>query len=285
MRATSIANRVVVVVLLCLLPASHAYSITHRALVFGLGEQLDKSWAKIHGDNDVYYVVQMLQTMGYTDIKTLKNKEATKQGMVQAFLDLAARCNKGDVVYVHYSGHGQLMTDLNGDESQKWSNSHAQWDEAWIPYDAYMVYGEKDRGEKHFCDDEVAKYLQMIRLCIGRRGRMTVVVDACHSGDATCGDGDECVRGVDMKFNIPRDTNNDIEDPLSEEWQTISACQPFQLCSEIKGKQVGKLSFILYSMGKRIFMKKNEDMERLLADEMKKYEGRIKQTPMVRGKK
>ena len=123
MQATSIANKVVAAVLLCLLPANHACSITRRALVFGLGEQLDKTWAKIHGDNDVYYVVQMLQTMGYTDIKTLKNKEATKQSMVQAFLDLAARCNKGDVVYVHYSGHGQLMTDMNGDESKKWSKN------------------------------------------------------------------------------------------------------------------------------------------------------------------
>ena len=120
---------------------------THRALVFGLGKQLDTSWAKIHGDNDVYYVVQMLQNMGYTDIVTQKNEEATKQGMVQAFLNLAERCQKGDIVYIHYSGHGQLMSDLNGDEQYKWQNSHANWDEAWIPYDAYMVYGKNDHGD------------------------------------------------------------------------------------------------------------------------------------------
>lgn len=137
--------------------ASPADAVTHRALVFGLGKQEDTSWGKIHGDNDVHYVVQLLHQMGYTDIKTLKNEQATKQAMADAFVGLANRCQKGDVVYIHYSGHGQLMTDVDGDDALKWNNSHSQWDEAWIPYDAYMVYGPNDRGEKHFCDDEVGR--------------------------------------------------------------------------------------------------------------------------------
>lgn len=34
---------------------------TRRALVIGIGEQEDKSWAKINGDKDVPLVQQMLQ--------------------------------------------------------------------------------------------------------------------------------------------------------------------------------------------------------------------------------
>lgn len=271
--------------LLWLLASVPTFAITHRALVFGLGKQEDTSWAKIHGDNDIHYVVEMLQTMGYTDIRTLRNEQATKQGMVQAFLDLAARCNKGDYVYIHYSGHGQLMTDLNGDEAYKWEGSHRDWDEAWIPYDAYMVYGPKDRGEKHFSDDEVAKYLQVIRLRIGHRGKLTVVVDACHSGDATCGPEDECVRGVDLKFSIPKEPNTSTEEPAEEQWRTISACQPYQLCTEMKDKQVGKLTFALYSMGKAAQLKPNDELERSLQRWMEQHKGRLPQTPMVRGKR
>lgn len=273
---------------LCLcfsLTAVRTLAVTHRALVFGLGKQEDSRWGKIHGDNDVYYVVRMLQDMGYTDIRTLKNEEATKRGMVQAMLDLASRCNKGDVVYIHYSGHGQLITDLNGDESFKWNNSHAQWDESWIPYDAYMTYGPKDRGEKHFSDDEVAKFLQVIRLRIGRKGQLTVVVDACHSGDATCGENDECVRGVDMKFSIPKKVGTAVEKPRTEMWQTISACQPYELCTELKDKQVGKLTFALYSMGGKAQAKSNEELEQLLRAFMNKNKGRLPQTPMVSGKR
>lgn len=40
---------------------------TRRALVIGLGEQEDKSWAKINGDKDVPYVKEMLIN---PDIKT-----------------------------------------------------------------------------------------------------------------------------------------------------------------------------------------------------------------------
>ena len=271
------------IIMACVVSVS--WGITHRALVFGLGKQLDTNWGKIHGDNDIYYVVRMLQEVGYTDIVTLKNEQATKQGMVQAFLDLSQRCQRGDVVYIHYSGHGQLMTDLDGDEAKKWNNSHGQWDESWIPYDAYMNYGPKDRGEKHMSDDEVAKYLQMIRLRIGRSGKLTVVVDACHSGDATCGPEDECVRGVDVKFNIPRNPLRETTEPMKEDWLTISACKPYQLCSEMKDKQVGKLTFALYSMGAKAFSKKNRELEMELAAFMEQHKGRLPQTPMVTGNK
>ena len=34
---------------------------TRRALVIGIGQQKDASWAKINGDKDVAFVLQMLQ--------------------------------------------------------------------------------------------------------------------------------------------------------------------------------------------------------------------------------
>ena len=257
---------------------------TRRALVFGLGAQEDTSWGKIHGDNDVFYVKQLLQQMGYTDIVTLKNEQATKKAMVDAFKDLANRCHKGDYVYIHYSGHGQLMTDLDGDEALKWNNSHSQWDEAWIPYDAYMVYGPDDRGEKHLCDDEVAQLLQTIREKIGRRGELTVVIDACHSGDATRGDDEECVRGVDLRFSMPRRLDQAQGQLVEEHWRTISACKPYQLCTEMKELKVGKLTYALYKMGSTAFKVDNAELERLLDVFMQQNQGRIKQTPVVTGK-
>ena len=257
-----------------------------RALVVGLGEQLDKRWSKIHGDNDIHFVVNMLQDMGYTDIRTLRNEQATKAAMKQAFEDLMNKCVKGDNVYIHYSGHGQLMTDLDGDESLKWNGEHSQWDESWIPYDAYMYYCKEDKGDKHFCDDEVAVFLQSIRNKIGKRGTLTVVVDACHSGDATCGDDNsECIRGVDVKFNIPKSIQSATTPPMEEEWLTISACKPYQLCSEIKQPQVGKLTYALYTLGMRVQGLTNQQLENLLTIEFEKYGGRIKQHPMITGKK
>lgn len=264
-----------------------SFAMTRRALVFGLGKQEDIRWGKIHGDLDVLYVGQMLKDLGYSDITTLTNEQATKVGMVDVFMSLIARCNKGDDVYIHYSGHGQLMTDLDGDEALRWGeNAHAAWDEAWIPYDAYMTYGPEDHGEKHFCDDEVASYLTAIRNKIGAKGRITVVIDACHSGDATAaGEEDtECVRGISTKFNIPRDpTRLLVENPIAEEWRTISACKPHQLCAELKKPQVGKLTYALYSLGASVFKMNNEDLQQALNKFMDQHKGRLTQTPVVTG--
>ncbi len=274
----------ILTILFCALPLV-AQEHGRHALVFGLGEQKDPAWAKINGDKDVGYVVELLDAMGYTDIVTLKNEQATKQAMVDAFAALAARCNRGDAVYVHYSGHGQLMTDLNGDESFKWSGGHSRWDESWIPYDAYMVYGDNDRGERHFSDDEVARCLTAVRERIGDEGALIVVVDACHSGDATCGVDEAPVRGVGLKFGMPIDNAIPIEKPMPERWMTISACKPFQLNMEMTSPQVGKLTYALYTMGKGVFDLENDEIEALLRRFMDEHRGPLPQSPVVSGMK
>ena len=258
---------------------------TRRALVFGLGQQEDTRWRRIHGDKDVELVVQMLVEGGFTDIRTLMNERATKAGMEQAFMGLISRLERGDVVYVHYSGHGQFMTDVDGDEADRWTGRHAQWDEAWIPYDAYMTYCERDRGEKHFCDDEVARYMQQVRQKVGAEGEVYVVVDACHSGDATRGVDDECVRGVDVEFMIPRQFGTEPAKAVAETWLTVSACKPYQLCFEHKSPQVGKLTYALYRLGERLFSMTNGELQAWLDGYMDANPSRLPQNPVVSGKR
>ena len=255
-----------------------------HALIFGLGIQQDKCWTKIHGDKDVEIVKEMLTECGFKDIRTVINEQATKQGMAQAFIDLTKNCKKGDVVYIHYSGHGQLMTDIDGDEAERWTGKHAQWDESWIPYDAYMYYGEKDRGEKHFSDDEVARYLNRIRERIGSSGKLYVIVDACHSGDATKGNDDECVRGVDIEFRIPKQITNVPFEPIQEKWLTISACKPYQLCFEQKSPVAGKLTFAISNLGQDLFSMSNTQIQEELQKYMDEHPGRLPQNPVVSGK-
>ena len=115
-----------------------AFAVKKHALVIGLGTYKDISWNKINGDRDVPIVCAMLREFGYKHITTLVNEEATKAGIVTAFQHLLNCCEKGDQVYIHFSGHGQRMTDWNGDETDG-------WDEAWIPYDACLTYGSDDR--------------------------------------------------------------------------------------------------------------------------------------------
>ena len=246
---------------------------TRRAFVIGLGEQQDKNWAKINGDKDVPYVLRMLKAAGYKDVRTLMNKQATKAGIVSSFKYLTTRCKCGDIVYIHFSGHGQLVTDVNGDEKDG-------FDESWIPYDAYLVYGKNDKGEKHLIDDEINVLLTGIRDKIGDNGKLLVVVDACHSGDSSRGeenDDDIVTRGVWNNFVIPNKT--DIKSSKApERWLTLSACKDFQLNQEIKNPKVGKLTYSLYmaaQKGKVNF----EEVEIMMST----YRGRLPQTPVLTG--
>lgn len=245
---------------------------TKRALVIGLGEQADKSWSKINGDKDIPYIQQMLQNVGYKDVCTLVDKQATKAGIISAFKKLTFQCTAGDIVYIHFSGHGQQVTDVNGDEKDG-------WDEAWIPYDAYLKYDKKRyKGEKHLIDDELNTLLTAIRNKIGDSGKLLVVVDACHSGDSSRGDDiGETVRGVKDEFIIPIKKRRTIR-KAPERWLTLSACKDYQLNQEMKSPKVGKLTYALYTLSE----KGNVTIETVQLF-MRKNRGRYIQTPVLTG--
>ena len=238
---------------------------TKRALVIGLGEQQDKAWNKINGDKDVTLVQGMLKSAGFRSVTTLVNRQATKNGIVGAFKRMAASCKQGDVVYVHYSGHGQQMTDVHNDEMDG-------LDECWIPYDAFRKVSKTYHGEKHLTDDELNVYLNAIRTKIGARGKLLVVIDACHSGDGTRGDDEEeVVRGVGDTLVVDSQNVRGLYEtfemiksffvgdngkekciynkakPLAERWITISACKSDQVNIEMKKPTVGKLTYALWT--------------------------------------
>ncbi|MDE7089507.1 MAG: caspase family protein, partial [Prevotella sp.] len=150
-------------------------------------------------------------------------------------------CKKGDLVYIHFSMHGQPVEDLNGDEKDG-------WDEALIPVDAQMRYSKGIyEGEKHLVDDILEKYFNRIRTKLGPTGQLYVVLDACHSGTASRGD-DEYVRGVCAGFSrsnktyVPNRTyeNNDYFYISIQAEQSpvtfIEACRSYQQNKEVHDK-------------------------------------------------
>ena len=261
---------------------------TKRALVIGLGEQQDKAWNKINGDKDVPFVQAMLKNAGFKSVTTLVNRQATKVGIVRAFKRMTASCKHGDVVYIHYSGHGQQMTDVHNDEKDG-------LDECWIPYDAYRKPCEKDRGEKHLTDDEVNYYLNAIRDKIGDSGKMLVVIDACHSGDATRGDENEVVRGVEDIFEAIKsfiwgtsaDNGKTEVNPNAqvnkERWITISACKSDQVNIEMKSPAVGKLTYAIYNKVKENTGNDNYDFIRRIRKFVNSNTGSRPQYPVMTG--
>ena len=252
---------------------------TRRALVIGIGEYEDPAWVRINGDMDVTLVVDMLKPNGFRDIVTLTQKEAAKSAIVKEFTALAERCSEGDTVYIHFSGHGQRMTDIDGDEEDG-------WDESWIPYDAYRKYCDQDHGEKHLSDDEVGVLLMNIRKKVGVSGLIAVVVDACHAGDSTRKpEKDTSVRrGVYDNFIIPGKHRANKRKQLPEKWLTLSSCLDYQLNQEHPDGH-GKLTRALHTLWPEMKGLDNESLVRMLDAYYQRSDvkGRYPQSPVLTG--
>ena len=223
-----------------------SYNLSHatkRALVIGIGNYPEASgWAKINGDKDLPIVRDMLLANGFQskDIVELKNESATADAIRKALDALVSKAAKGDVIYIHFSGHGQQITDLHGDEEDG-------FDEAWIPIDAQFSYAKgKYEGENHIVDDQLNQWLSQLRSKVGATGKITVVADACHSGGGSRGDEDEAeyvVRGTSDAFVIPGNTKPFSGEVGTIDWIFISACKSYQCNYEYKG--TGSLTYAL----------------------------------------
>lgn len=247
-------------IIICYFLSAAAVGQTSRALLVAIDNYpVSGGWNEIHATNDISIVAPLLKSNGFHDnhITVLTNAKATKGDIVAALSDMVTASRRGDYIYLHFSCHGQQMLDDNGDEPDG-------YDEALIPYDAQRRFrGGVYEGENHLRDDELAVFLDKIRLKIGATGNLIVVFDACHSGSADRnGDDDEYVRGTTYVFApdgaLPTTLNKAkvIATPKTDgEMATLtvlSACMPDEVNYEYKasdGKYYGTLTYAICSMG------------------------------------
>jgi len=233
-----------IVGLLCatMLCGQPALAQQKRALLIGISdygnakEDPDK-WANISGANDVKLLQPLFAQQGFS-VASLVDSKATYGAIIKALDKLAKTCKSGDLVYLHFSMHGQPVEDLDGDEDDG-------WDEALIPVDAQMRYSKGVyEGKNHLLDDTLEKYFNRIRSKIGSKGMLYVVMDACHSGTASRGDG-EHVRGVREGFtrsgklytpNRSKETNDYFRVPTKSGQSPVTfleACRSYEQNKEV----------------------------------------------------
>lgn len=231
---------------------------TKHALLVGISDygnamEDPNKWANISGANDVMLLSPLFSEHGYT-VTSLVDSQATHAGITKALSELANESKKGDLVYIHFSMHGQPFEDLNGDEEDG-------WDEALIPVDAAMLYAEGIyEGKNHLLDDELEVYFNDIRSKIGPEGHLYVILDACHSGTASRGDDDH-IRGTREGFtrsgkNYTPDRTQETNDYFTvatTKGQSpvtfIEACRSYQVNREVRDVETntwyGSLSYYI----------------------------------------
>lgn len=245
-----VKKRIVVLVMSVLLVLP-VFSQRKRAFMVGISNYdtalTGYQWNNINGVEDVNLISPILKKQGFY-LLTLLDEQATFDNITRQLSAFVSKTKKGDVVYLHFSTHGQPVEDQNGDEKDG-------WDEAIVPIDAYKIYKKGTyEGKKHLLDDQLNKYVVKLREKIGPSGMLYVVIDACHAGTSSRAN-DETIRGTKVGFtannkvfkpSITKKSHYKIE--ASTKWANvlfIEACRPDQVNKEVKvgSKSYGPLSY------------------------------------------
>ena len=291
-----ITLRIAVFGLLMVILPFIGYSQSKRAFMVGISnyswnQQLTdgNGWDDIHGENDVKLLAPTLKKQGFS-IQKLCNKEATANNIRKSLASFSTKCKSGDIIYLHFSCHGQPFEDYDGDESDG-------WDEALVPFDALKEYHQgKYTGENHITDDELNGYLKTIRNRVGPNGIVYVVIDACHAGSSYRGDKDEdsvVIRGTDKGFSktneqyAPRiDKRGKIKVESSAQMANIcilEACRSYQVNSELRadGKYYGSLSYYVNKTLQSTILGKSISWTEHVAQLMNQDIRLVRQNPVI----
>jgi hypothetical protein len=158
-----------------------------RALLIGINR-----YAAVQGlkgaVNDVLTMREILiERWGFEPgkITMLLDEQATRDNMIAALERIIRDSGPQDTVYIHYSGHGSQVEDLNGDEEDG-------LDETLVPQNG------RTPGVRDIVDDELGEMLSKLRT-----RNVLIVLDSCHSGTAT--------RSVDIRArSVPQDKRIDL---------------------------------------------------------------------------
>jgi len=181
----SLSYLILIFFLIQLTIISSGQSPEKHALIIAVGDYPQETgWMDISSLNDVPLIQGALVQQGFdvNNITLLVDAQATKKGIIDAFDKFESTVNKGDVLVIHYSGHGQQVMDKGRKDEVD------GLDESLVPYDAPVRYKKGEyEGENHLTDDEMNNFLSGLQEKLGPDGNILVILDACHSGTGTRG--------------------------------------------------------------------------------------------------
>jgi hypothetical protein len=225
--------------------------VARRALLIGINEFASETIIDLRGAiNDIETMRKLLTTRyGFPEdgVKLLTDARATRKGILAALETLVKEAGAKDVIYIHFSGHGSQVKDLNGDEGKD-----DGMDETILPHDA------RTEGIADITDDELSGYLS------GLQSKSVIVtLDSCHSGTGTRGGSAVRARFVepDARLNLYETTVNRTSArsvvPIEEQHvlMTGAAAHQAALDGPVDGKVYG---FFSYSLSKSLAAAKRD---------------------------
>ena len=115
----------------------------------------------------------------------------TRKQIMTRLKALAQKVERGDFVYIHFSGHGAMQPDQNGDETDG-------LDEVFLPIDIGKWDEETQAVKNAIVDDELAVFLKVMTV---KGVKVFAVFDQCNAGTVTRGVHDKDLRQRALSFS------------------------------------------------------------------------------------
>ncbi len=153
------------------------------ALLLGVSkyERERDGFDPLRADQDHEVMTRALGKQGFVEgnIVRLHDAQATRGHVLDAMERMATQIESSktpiELAVVYYAGHGQQVTDQNGDEDDG-------YDEALVLWGAHA---EDPDGHHHLRDDDFGAALVRLQRALGPKGHLLVVMDMCHSGQSS----------------------------------------------------------------------------------------------------
>ncbi|MEM6400911.1 MAG: caspase family protein [Cyanobacteria bacterium P01_D01_bin.116] len=116
------------------------------------------------------YLQSRLQKEGWNlHLRTLKDSEATRQGIIDGFREHLCQAGSNDVALFHYSGHGSQENA----PKEFWDIEPDRLNETLVCYDS------RQQGKRDLADKELAKLISEVA---EKNPQIALILDCCHSG-------------------------------------------------------------------------------------------------------
>ena len=138
-----------------------------RALIVGIGKFAESSMNLQGIDLDVRLMQEVADRLGFKQIDTLRDSEATLDGFTRKFEELIEGTGSDDRIMIYFSSHGTRVPDDDGDETDN-------QDEVLVMHDTRI----RDSGLETFLRDD--EFSALLRRLPSRD--VLVFIDACNSG-------------------------------------------------------------------------------------------------------
>ena len=176
-------HRLSVVVCLLVLFVGSVHSVKARkyGLLVGVSNypNLEKRFQLSGPDNDVKLIASVLRQLEVeeSDIKLLYSshqQKPTKENIISALRELAAKTTAKDFVYLYFAGHGSRQPARAGDKEEE-----DGLDEIFLPEDVGSWSDEIGAVERAITDNEINTLITQIR---ANGTFVWANFDSCHSG-------------------------------------------------------------------------------------------------------